>query len=785
MTIRAVTIAGVRGIRSTLSLALDGRSLLVRGDNGTGKSSIVQGLRWALTGSPVGRSSESLPDEYVRHRLCRDGEDARVTIELSDGGTIDLNGGQATCHGSGGAFRQACVLANPFLRRDEIRGVLDDAPGARFKYLERFLDLDRVDAVCSALGGAVKRRTADVKQLQREVDEALEAASARLPSDAPPPCSAQEVTAAFAALARTHGVEVADAAGWNEIASSCAVHDARVRSAEVARRRDSLVALVRRAEALVLPALPSAVLASLREAHERAQEPALAALLHEALHVVERHGASETCPVCEQSVSLDDLQARLRERVAVLAEVRSQEAQAAHLAEAWGAFLDGLGELERQAGCSASEIRRTLAGRALLEDLDRSARSLANTIAERVARVREVASTELAALPRVEDAVEIRRIHEAVVATGDTLGRLEQAEAALRDAKRRADELGAVEKALSAARKDEASRILGEIGSLVERYYSSIHPPGEADEATGAPRIVVQRHGSGTALIRGMFNKEEVGDPRHVYSDGHLDTVGICIFLALRRFRADRDGKKDPKLMILDDIVTSIDANHARRLVELLRDDFSDHQIVILSHNEYFVRLCRGPLHNARHLCINQWTLEDGPRLVGYVSHADGLRAALESAATAEAVASAMRPVLDELLHHAACAFRVNVPAGGELTVADYWGPVRKKLREHSKRGVLPGLEAIFARIGEPGFLRNALGAHFNEWALDVGHGEVARVARDLLELVDHLECATCKSIVRPKVAHDPSLGLTCDCGRGSAPNLPSTRGAEPLGQQP
>ncbi len=65
----------------------------------------------------------------------------------------------------------------------------------------------------------------------------------------------------------------------------------------------------------------------------------------------------------------------------------------------------------------------------------------------------------------------------------------------------------------------------------------------------------------------------------------------ICIFLALRRYRGGRKG--DPRLLVLDDIIIiSIDLGHSRRLIELLRDEFGYHQILLPTHNGLFAH-CR------------------------------------------------------------------------------------------------------------------------------------------------------------------------------------------------
>ncbi|MBL9021832.1 MAG: AAA family ATPase, partial [Myxococcales bacterium] len=43
--IQRLTVEGVRGVLPKLVIELEGKTVLLRGDNGTGKSSIVQGLR--------------------------------------------------------------------------------------------------------------------------------------------------------------------------------------------------------------------------------------------------------------------------------------------------------------------------------------------------------------------------------------------------------------------------------------------------------------------------------------------------------------------------------------------------------------------------------------------------------------------------------------------------------------------------------------------------------------------------------------------------------------------
>ena len=84
MPVERIRIQGVRGIRRELTLDLKGASLVLRGDNGTGKSSIVAGLLWALRGeeSPMPGAKPDSEEAYRAHIL--DGAAAsQVILDLS------------------------------------------------------------------------------------------------------------------------------------------------------------------------------------------------------------------------------------------------------------------------------------------------------------------------------------------------------------------------------------------------------------------------------------------------------------------------------------------------------------------------------------------------------------------------------------------------------------------------------------------------------------------------------------------------------------------------------
>jgi hypothetical protein len=79
----------------------------------------------------------------------------------------------------------------------------------------------------------------------------------------------------------------------------------------------------------------------------------------------------------------------------------------------------------------------------------------------------------------------------------------------------------------------------------------------------------------------------EQPSPRFTLSEGHRNSLGLCIFLALSRLKKNRHLP-----IFLDDIVSSLDRNHRGNITELLKNEFGDRQIMLFTHDrEWFTEL--------------------------------------------------------------------------------------------------------------------------------------------------------------------------------------------------
>jgi hypothetical protein len=94
-----------------------------------------------------------------------------------------------------------------------------------------------------------------------------------------------------------------------------------------------------------------------------------------------------------------------------------------------------------------------------------------------------------------------------------------------------------------------------------------------------------------------------------------LNSLGICLFLASARHFNQISG-----FVILDDVVSSFDANHRRTLARLLRSKFDDLQVILLTHDDLWFSQLKDDLSQSQWLFqeIGKWSFEKGIQLLTF-----------------------------------------------------------------------------------------------------------------------------------------------------------------------
>lgn len=790
MPIREIRLRAVRGIRHEIQLDLGGKWLLVQGDNGTGKSSIERGLRWALMGvdGPTDDKPFSTEASYRRHVL-EDGP--RVAVTLTNGGTLEALTDKVEANEQGVKFRQGCCSGNPFLRRLELLDFLTAKGVDRFKYLDSFLDLAAVDKAMVDLNAKVSGYSTKVTTTTEKIQRIVLPLISRLPTDLQPNEQRREILeqSAYKLAVRLKVVEATVEPSWDALCKAAESAASLGTADELEATRAKLVKSQGAIETFagkIPAAIPTdfeKLVARQKELEAQATDAGLSDLLqHAKTHLEGKPG--ETCPLCNQPIRHDQLLESVDARLKGLSDFRQTTLSLQSTVARWRQIWRELTELTPtiisvfgiNTIAEVPSVPRP-AGAEILDNpkLDESkfrvglvavgADALAAWIESAVSAARKRISERLADLPAATALGDVRvlvQIVNELTSKRKSLLALEEDLAVFGRCHRSAL---AIYEAMRKARQDVAQEILNEIGETVADYYSKIHPPEHGCEATAAPTIDVQRHKGGTAFVRGSFAGKEVKDPTWVYSDGHLDTVGICIFLALRRFRANSSG--DCRLIVLDDVVLSIDLGHARRLIELLHDEFNDHQVIILTHNRLFSQWCVSLLPDMKKCEVLSWTLENGPFIADYAQAANKLEAQLETGSSKE-IAMYLMWLMDEWLAQARFAYTLAVPArnGEQYTLTEIWNPfqsdIKKMLKALGKSE--EEVDQYFDGLKDLPAIRNSLAAHENEFAKEFPRTVMVQTAQKAMALVGSLYCSKCCQFAKPMPDRSQIEVLRCKC---------------------
>lgn len=120
-----------------------------------------------------------------------------------------------------------------------------------------------------------------------------------------------------------------------------------------------------------------------------------------------------------------------------------------------------------------------------------------------------------------------------------------------------ADKTDTLLKEFTRSKDDELNTLYKKIGGDFIRFYTFLH---EEDEKFFNAEL--EPKGPGLDFKVNFHNKGSF-NPRALHSDGHQDSMGLCLFLALCK----KASEESVKVIILDDVVISIDTQHRKKYV--------------------------------------------------------------------------------------------------------------------------------------------------------------------------------------------------------------------------
>jgi len=309
---------------------------------------------------------------------------------------------------------------------------------------------------------------------------------------------------------------------------------------------------------------------------------------------------------------------------------------------------------------------------------------------------------------------------------------------------------------LEDTRKKFIDNELNSISGEVEAMYQTIHP----DEGLGNVKLFLNHNYQSSLNLTATFHTVNDITPQSVYSESHLDTLGICIFIALSK----KDSNKDV-ILVLDDVVMSVDERHLDRIIELIHSE-AEHFAHILISTHYRpwrerYRNNRAPNSNIHFIELRSWSKERGitqakPQLV-----LDEIKFYLDAPENfhRENLAGVSGRFLEAILDFLSFNFQSKLKrkAANDYALSELLDCLSKELLKElrvQKMELLPDgkysttnfseeiyIKPVIDNIKNLKAIRNQVGAHFTFDGALVGDGDIEDFANATIQLAELLIC--------------------------------------------
>jgi len=704
--IRSIRFEHFRGLPDN-DFNLKGKSLVLLGSNGKGKSAVVDGIEFLFSGQVgrfVGTGTGSIDhDDAIKH-VKKLGV-PKVTLSLSpSNGAISRSLDAKTLSITDRQSVKDYVADHPgvdafILRRSKILDFVCDQDADRYRKFIQLLGVSHVDTLQRTFVDA-ERQAKEAAHRARDT-YLTKLAVFRDPVAKFEPQNLGQILARVSDAVAAFGLE--KPTQWSDAENRLAL----LKAMRPEANKEKIDALTRALVSLENP-LPSdvgtdiATVSTLREKLAILGKSSLDAprssIIAEAVGYLSKHPTETNCPVCEKDLEqpLAHVLARLDQRGEALRELR----------EAVTNRKAAVGRVQRYAEVVAAQIAKDLEHATLFDpttkqtlrdarastlrwlrslkraeasssgsDLPAPAR-LSTLAATRSARAAVLRAQKTALVPPDTSKLEaaIALVEKGIAAHAE----IATAEGAIGDANELARRATVAKDAFSKARESAIQKVFEAIAETVLDYYRRLHDfddDSERSECTALELKPTSRAAAGGLRLAIQFlGLADSKDPRAFLSEGHLDSLGLCLFLATVRIF-----NPPGSLLVLDDVLTSIDREHRRRVGELLFQEFADYQIVLTTHDEHWHDLLNtsarawGIQGKWAFVKVEGWSVDTGPSLSEVDSSWEFVDAHLTEADYRE-LGGPFRLILEDFLKRTAAKLELKVKfkLDGKYTAGDF-----------------------------------------------------------------------------------------------------------------
>ncbi len=822
MRLLELEISNVRGIPH-LSLKPDGKNVVVWGPNGSGKSAVVDAIDFLLTGRMARLSGKGTGGiTLAKHgpHIDHQAEEAVVRAVVRVGG-VDEPVTLERCIARPGTLKCA-KAAVPYVepvtslakqghhvltRRDVLKYITAEA-GARAEEVQALLNITEAESIRKAFVKVQNQLDNELKNARGAVEKAKAATGVTVYQKAFHTDAIMRAANENRAVLGGAAISTLHSAGLKASLSPPAVvrKDEEVNVALVERDFQNLVDIMsakNRAAVGKRDKELRSVLEGIGRDPQVLRSFRQAELAKLGMTLIDETGS---CPLCDTAWPAGKLQEHLRQKLSTAGIAVKQQERVIELRDA----------IVGSANAAAASVGKVLAvaktadlkdDTPRLESWSRRLQELTTALSSPLEKYPDPRfdppSVQSMVAPEKAEAT-LRRIRSAIKekypeatpeqTAWDTLTRLEEnlkavegAQTALKAAQLAHKRASLLLDSFGRSRDNVLRRLYDDVRDGFVALYRRLHG---SDEDGFTARI--EPEGAALAFEVDFYGRGTY-PPHALHSEGHQDSMGLCLYLAL----AERLSGGLIELVILDDVVMSVDTDHRRNLCRLLSECFPHRQFLITTHDRTWANQLKseGVVGVKETLHFQNWSVDYGPEVYSSADLMwDRIHSALEEGDVPTA-ATRLRRGSEEFFATVCDALKAPVvyKLSGECSFGELLLPAmdqyRKLLRSALRSADSWKAEDQVLRLREIDSIRSEVykrtyaeqwavnpSVHYNKWHT-FSSQDFEPVVQAFHDLHDLFVCSKCGVILRLATVNAKTMSVRCNCGQVNWNLVPKKEG--------
>ena len=770
ITIDEVDVKCLRGITFS-SLALNGKWLYLLGENGTGKSSFIDAIEYLFTGNVQHlQGIQTVSMGRHLHHVDRQVDNMSVAVRFSGSPLCEvLRNGSGMLSSVPEQLKEyfdSASLGTFILRRDQLLRFVCSPPADRFRALDAFIgigSLDDIELNMKRTRDELQGKTAELSRqhsgllakMGDELDamvideaEALVQMNVLLTAAGVPAITSFTDQSAAADSLRLRAKKAA--LGEKEVAL-----DLSIQAAVAALKSD----LGLRAKIGAI----ETVRAMLSTDKSREKSKYVALFKSAKLLLPDELTGEISCPLCDQTADSHKLLSRINGYLDDnlvwtndAQRLRVESTEVSELLKTQTMRLDELAVLldrephsaeiasdARRLGQEIQSLRQVLAN---VEHLDKQLDTLAFIKIEN--QLLELSQSVLKAVKDRMDGVALspedklaKELEAKLTTVSLYVRQMKVVDTELSAAQEEFHVADTVYECFKSAKHSVVQGVFDRLQQSVSSWYARLHPD---DEHGNVSLDVDPGQRASAKLLIDSFGQSGQ-DPRAYSSEGHLDSLGLVIFLA---FAKEFQGACN--LLVLDDVVSSVDTQHRQRICGLLSDEFADWQLIVTTHDQmWFEQLWQNAVASDRtgkisRQSIVRWSRALGPTVMPYLSGRERIEEYLGQG-DKDAAGFLARIYLESVLKATGetIGTLVRYKKNDKYMIGELRNAANSRLGSMPEGPLKAALKLALDGLREWSFMANIL-AHDNETLDPFSLDEVTGFCRAVEALEDALVCPAC-----------------------------------------